>query len=140
MVCSPGLFFCRQNPSCKASYPSVSLVFTWVTTHGPASITVTGTNFPSGVNTPVIPSFLPNIPLLIAQHVLLHSYFHFYNLCRIRRVLSVHGDGNQEFGRFRLISLVEASIFNCQNRNGYSFISTSTPGERSNFIRASTVC
>jgi hypothetical protein len=31
--------FCHRN-SCNASYPSTPMVLTWVTTHGPASITV----------------------------------------------------------------------------------------------------
>ncbi len=48
------------NAIWTASYPSVSLVRTWVTTQGPASITVTGTSLPPSSQTWVIPSLVPS--------------------------------------------------------------------------------
>src|SRR5207237_9383070 len=50
-----------------ASYPSRSLVFTWVTTHGPAWMTVTGTARESSVKIWVIPSFVPRMPFASAM-------------------------------------------------------------------------
>ena len=45
--------------------PSLSFVFTCVTTHGPASMTVQGVCFPSGPKMLVIPIFLPIIPFIV---------------------------------------------------------------------------
>src|SRR5512145_1244510 len=59
--------FFRPNPIWTASYPSEFAVFLWMTVHGPASITVTGTTFPSASNTWVIPNFLPIIPVVIVR-------------------------------------------------------------------------
>src|ERR1700704_2813389 len=58
-----------MSPNCTASYPSLAGVLRCVTTHGPALRTVTGTTWPSGRNTCVIPTFFPKIPGLM-----LHSY------------------------------------------------------------------
>src|SRR5512139_2316387 len=55
------------KPIWTASYPSRWAVFRWITVHGPASITVTGMTFPSVSNTWVIPSFFPNIPVVMAR-------------------------------------------------------------------------
>src|SRR3989304_2511991 len=57
--------FVRRNPICTASYPSVRAVFRCITVHGPASITVTGITFPSVSNTWDMPSFFPNIPVVM---------------------------------------------------------------------------
>ena len=56
------LSFTSPNPNCIALYPSVSTVLTCATTHGPASITVTGITNPYSSNIWVIPIFFPIIP------------------------------------------------------------------------------
>src|SRR6266516_2045056 len=50
------------NASWTASYPSISVVLIWVTVHGPAWMTVTGTARESSVKICVIPSFVPRMP------------------------------------------------------------------------------
>src|SRR4051812_14042909 len=45
---------------CTASYPSLSGVRAWGTTHGPASMTVTGTSLPPSSQTWVMPSLRPS--------------------------------------------------------------------------------
>src|ERR1035438_9270289 len=60
------------SPSCMASYPSVVGVLRCTTVHGPALSRVTGTACPSGRNICVIPIFLPRIPGLIIQILLIH--------------------------------------------------------------------
>src|SRR5581483_2464468 len=55
------------RPNCTASYPSMAGVLRCTTTQGPALSTVTGTTWPSGRNTCVIPIFLPKIPGLISD-------------------------------------------------------------------------
>src|SRR5690242_7290021 len=55
------------RPNCTASYPSIAGVLRCTTTHGPALSTVSGTTWPSGRNTCVIPIFLPKIPGLISN-------------------------------------------------------------------------
>ena len=57
--------FLSSKPSCNASYPSTPLVLTWVTTHGPASITVQGMFFPFSSKMLVMPIFLPINPDII---------------------------------------------------------------------------
>src|SRR5947208_16663359 len=49
-------------PSWTAEYPSLSAVRTWVTTHGPACTTVTGTTLLLS-QTWVMPSLAPRMPL-----------------------------------------------------------------------------
>src|SRR5512134_3568262 len=58
------------KPICTASYPSLSAVFRWTTTHGPASMTVTGVTVPSSEKTWVIPIFLPISPWIISASLL----------------------------------------------------------------------
>src|ERR1035438_8809023 len=60
------------SPSCMASYPSAVGVLRFTTVHGPALSRVTGTACPSGRNICVIPIFLPRIPGLIIQILLIH--------------------------------------------------------------------
>src|SRR5690606_33705483 len=55
--------FASTSPSCTASYPSCSTVFTCATTHGPALSTVAGCTRPSGWNSCVMPTFLPINPV-----------------------------------------------------------------------------
>ena len=57
--------FTSLNPNWIAWYPSCSTVFICVTVHGPTSITVTGTTFPSSSKICVIPTFFPINVLLI---------------------------------------------------------------------------
>src|SRR5690625_7643056 len=47
---------------CTASYPSLSMERTWVTTLDPACTTVTGTSFPFSSQTWVIPTLVPSTP------------------------------------------------------------------------------
>jgi len=55
-------FLSGSTPRITALYPSLSIVFTWVTIASGTDITVTGITFPSSWITRVIPIFLPISP------------------------------------------------------------------------------
>src|ERR1041384_7187535 len=55
-----------------AGEPAVSTVFTCVTRLGVHSITVTGIDAPSSVNTRVMPALRPTIPMAMSVHLDLH--------------------------------------------------------------------
>src|SRR5256885_1331694 len=52
-----------------ASYPSRSTVRTCSTSHGPASMTVTGTTCPASSKSCVIPTLRPSIPIAIGVYL-----------------------------------------------------------------------
>src|SRR6478609_91447 len=69
--------FFSSKASWKAEYPSFSLVFTCVTTQGPASITVHGKYLPLASKKLVIPTFLPINPdiLFVIYFTLFKIYY-----------------------------------------------------------------
>ena len=59
------------KPSWTALYPSFSGVRTWVTTQGPAWMTVTGTTLLFSSQSWVMPSLVPRMPLTIRSLLLI---------------------------------------------------------------------